>query len=264
VAAAGAGVLFWRAKRPAAPRVAVPAPVTRPAAPVVSPSPPPAKPAIEHPLADDAPGTALPDLDASDGFFKKALGDLLGHKSVTSFLMLDGFARRVVATVNNLDTDTAAADLWPVTRTPGRFDTTATASGDAIAPSNANRYDAFVRFVEQIDTRRAVALYRRAYPLLQHAYEDLGAPGRYFNDRVVKVIDHLLATPDLAGPIRVRRAGGDGGATAGATGGLFLFADPALESRSSGQKVLLRMGPDNAAKLKAKLVDIRRLIARTQ
>ena len=261
LAAAGAGVLFWRAKRPPAP-APVPAPIARPVAPAVTPTPPPppAKPVIEHPLAPEAGDAEMPELDASDGFFKKALGDLVRSKSLMSFFVVDQFARRVVATVNNLDSDTAAADLWPVARTPGRLDVTETGDGDTIARTNATRYNVFVRLVEDIDTRRAVALYRRAYPLLQRAYEDLGVPGRYFNDRVVKIIDHLLETPEVAGPIRVRRAGGDSGA--GAAAGLFLFADPTLEARSTGQKVLLRMGPDNAAKLKAKLTDIRRLIAR--
>jgi hypothetical protein len=263
LAAAGAGFLVWRAKRPPTAAVRAPAPVARPATPTVAPTPPPppAKPAIEHPLAEEAPGSELPELDASDAFFKKALGDLVRSKSGLSFFVLDQFARRIVATVNNLDTDTAASDLWPVAPTPGRLDVTETAEGATIFRSNATRYNVFVRLVEDIDTRRAVSLYRRAYPLLQKAYEDLGAPGRYFNDRVVKVIDDLLATPDVTGPIRVRRAGGDGGTTpSGSRASLFLFSDPTLEARSTGQKILLRMGTDNAAKLKAKLADIRRLI----
>jgi hypothetical protein len=31
---------------------------------------------------------------------------------------------------------------------------------------------------------------------------------------------------------------------------LYEFADPGLEALSSGQKLVLRMGPDNSAKLK--------------
>ncbi|HYL23657.1 MAG TPA: DUF3014 domain-containing protein [Burkholderiales bacterium] len=39
---------------------------------------------------------------------------------------------------------------------------------------------------------------------------------------------------------------------------LYEFADPDLETRSAGQKILLRMGPENAARVKAKLWEIRR------
>jgi hypothetical protein len=78
----------------------------------------------------------------------------------------------------------------------------------------------------------------------------------------VQVIDNLLDTPEMVGPVKVKRiqipvAGG-----APRDSSLFAFADPALEARSAGQKILLRMGPENAAKLKAKLLEIRGQIAR--
>ena len=37
----------------------------------------------------------------------------------------------------------------------------------------------------------------------------------------------------------------------------FLFSDPDLEARPAGQKVLLRMGSENANRVKAKLMEIR-------
>jgi hypothetical protein len=128
--------------------------------------------------------------------------------------------------------------------------------GTAISGDNADRYAGFVRLIEGVDTQRAVAVYLRLYPLFQRAYEELGYPGRYFNDRVVEVIDNLLATPTIAGPIRVEQLRVEGGAQRGA--GLYVFADPALETHTAGQKILLRIGQDNAAKLVTKLTDIRR------
>jgi type II secretory pathway component PulM len=41
---------------------------------------------------------------------------------------------------------------------------------------------------------------------------------------------------------------------------LYVFADPALESRSAGQKILMRMGPVNEARVKTKLRDVRRAL----
>src|SRR5690606_28974487 len=70
-----------------------------------------------------------------------------------------------------------------------------------LAPANFVRYDELVALLGRTDAAEAVAAYRRLYPKLQAAYEDLGYPGRYFNDRVVAVIDHLLATPERAGPL---------------------------------------------------------------
>ena len=88
--------------------------------------------------------------------------------------------------------------------------------------------------------------YLRFYPLFQKAYERLGYPNAYFNDRLIEVIDHLLATPEPEGPIVLVRPNV-----------LFEFADPDLEALSSGQKLMLRMGPDNAATLKRLLVKFR-------
>jgi len=42
----------------------------------------------------------------------------------------------------------------------------------------------------------------------------------------------------------------------------YEFADPALESLSAGQKMLLRTGADNHQRLRAKLVDLRARVAR--
>jgi hypothetical protein len=41
---------------------------------------------------------------------------------------------------------------------------------------------------------------------------------------------------------------------------MYIYADPALESRSAGQKLLMRMGPDNAKAVKAKLTELRAVI----
>ena len=176
-----------------------------------------------------------------------------------SFLHLDGFARNFVATVNNLGTDNAAAQMWPVKPTPGYFDTEIRDRDVVISAKNASRYAAFVRFVDGVDTHRAVALYVRLYPLFQRAYEELGYPGQYFNDRVVEVIDSLLATPNVTEPIKVKRITVDGGAPS-AGGGLYVFEDPSLQASTAGQKILLRMGRENRPKLMAKLTSIRQAI----
>ena len=115
--------------------------------------------------------------------------------------------------------------------------------------------------VTSIDTGRAVALYVRFFSLLQQAYEDLGYPGKYFNDRVVEVIDHLLATPEPDGPIRVVLPPHDTSINFERPWTLYQFADSRLESASAGQKILLRIGPENASRLKQKLAELRARLA---
>jgi hypothetical protein len=100
----------------------------------------------------------------------------------------------------------------------------------------------------------------RLYPLFQQAYEDLGYPKRYFNDRLVEVIDQLLATPEVAGELKVHLPAINGPVQPERPWVLNEFDDPALQSLSAGQKILLRMGPVNERRMKTKLSEIRRLV----
>jgi hypothetical protein len=268
-ALAGGGLWWWKTHQAKpVPAVATPVAAPAPAPPSVKPMappapPPPAEPAIRHPIGKEAGGGALPALDQADGFVKNLLLDLLGRHAVQSFLVNDGLVRKLVATVDNLGRDHAPSQMWPVTPTPGRFTAQAAGGvgrGSVIGAANHDRYAPFVALATSLDANRIAAVYRRLYPLLQQAYEDLGYPGKYFNDRVVEVIDDLRATPDLAEPIRVKPVEVPG-APPSKGGGLYLFEDPSIEARSIGQKVLLRMGRANAGRVKAKLGEVRRLIA---
>lgn len=261
VIAATAAVFFWWRQQQQQPPPAPPppAPVAAPAAP--RPSPDAAPPAVQHPIAPPEPREPLPTLAESDGYLARVLGNILGRKGVQSFLLIDGLIHRVVSTVDNLPRETAAPRLWPVVPTPGRFEAEPSGAGVVVSARNADRYAPFVAFVQSVDTERVAGLYRRLYPLFQQAYEDLGHPGKHFNDRLVEVIDHLLATPMPAAPINVRVAGPADAAAAGKTI-VYAFVDPALESSSAGQKILVRMGPANAEKVLAKLRELRRHVAR--
>ena len=96
-------------------------------------------------------------------------------------------------------------------------------AGDSlvIAPDNSARYAPVVALVHAIDTKQLVGSIR-FYPLFQQAYRELGYPDGYFNDRLVAVIDHLIAT-DVKPPIAVVKV-------------LYQYADPELEALSAGQK----------------------------
>ena len=109
-----------------------------------------------------------------------------------------------------------------------------------IAPDNGAALRA-VRAVRRIGRHaRAVALYARLYPLFQQAYEELGYPGRYFNDRLVEVIDDLLATPEPTGPVRADADRDQGPGRAGA-------ALAALRVRRPDARIAVGRAEDPAA-----------------
>ncbi len=248
------GAYLWLKPVPEQPQVV---------APPVAPPPPatPPEPAIKHPI-EQLPGAAeLPPIERSDSFVRERLVELLGEKAVKTFIEIEGFVRRVVATVDNLSRPLAPPRMWPIRPTPGRFSVETAEGAKVIAAKNAARYAPFVAFVESVDTARAVTLYRQLYPLFQGAYESLGYPGKYFNDRLVAVIDLLLATPEPSGPLEVELPVFEGPVKPVRPWVLYRFSDPALEHLSSGQKILLRVGPKNERRLKAKLAEIRKAIA---
>ncbi|MBI2315998.1 MAG: DUF3014 domain-containing protein [Betaproteobacteria bacterium] len=251
------GAYFWLRQAPQPPQaqVAAPPPIAPPATTA------PAEPAIRHPIEAPPGTTELPPLERADGFVRERIAELLGAKAVNTFIRIEGFVRRAVATLDNLSRPLAPPRMWPIRTTPGRFSVDRAGGGQVIGAKNAARYAPFVALVESVDAARAVALYRRLYPLFQRAYEELGYPGKYFNDRVVAVIDLLLATPEPPGPLGVELPEIEGPRKPTRPWVLYRFSDPTLEKLSSGQKILLRVGRENEKRLKAKLAEIRKLIA---
>jgi hypothetical protein len=271
-----AALLGWQL-RPRAPRpVALPeqaaAPASRPAVVVerqAAATPPPIQNPIEEAAAaasapePAAPPPPLPPLEASDSYVANALVELLGRKDVQSFLALDSFVRHLVATVDNLPGKQVAVRIWPVPPTPGRIVIENRDDGTYVSAGNAARYEPFVAFVEAVNTRRLVALYVRLYPLFQQAYQDLGYPKGYFNDRLIAVIDHLLDTPEPARLPKVALPEVKGPIQPPRPWVMYEFEDISLDERSAGQKILLRMGAAHTKRLKAKLAEVRRLVARS-
>lgn len=260
--AVGAGAAWWFWLRPAQAPVAPPPVAAAPETPA-APSPLPEASGPHNPVDALAPAdAALPALAESDPRVMELLADLLGRDKVASFLLTDGLVRRVVATVDNLARAQAPSRMWPVQPMPQRF--VVDADGDApttVAAANAARYSAFLAFAEAVPMEPAVALYARLYPLFQQAYEELGYPRRYFNDRLVAVLDHLLLAPEPQGPLRVKLTPVNTEVPNLRPWVRYEFVDPALESLSSGQKILVRMGPANEARAKALIRDLRKRVA---
>lgn len=229
----------------APPRAEAPPPVEQAVAPA------PAASQVQHPIAAD-------DQPLQREGITDALGGLLGTKAAATFLQADDFPRRFAATVDSLARDHSPSGIWPVLPTPGRFLVEERAEGTVIAPENAARYTPLVLLAGTIDVGAAVRLYRRMYPLLQQAYRELGFGDRYLNDRVVEVIDVLLATPEAPESPRVELLPVRGPIPSLQPWVRYQFVDPALEALSAGQKILVRVGPVNQRRLKARLVELRK------
>ena len=254
VLAAGAVFFYlWRQDTSQQPALAPP-PATKP--PVAAE----AAPAIRHPI-EDAQGAAantdtkpLPALMVSDTTMQNTLADLFGPASLGKVFYEDAIIHRFVTTVDNLPRKTIPSRNLPVKPIAGPLVTSAKDDNNvSISADNATRYRPYVQMAESIDAKNLVSAYVHFYPLIQQDYRDLGYPKGYFNDRLIEAIDDLLAAPELTDPLQVVQPKV-----------LYQYADPELEARSAGQKIMIRMGNENAAKVKAKLQEIRRELTGTQ
>ncbi len=224
-----------------------------PAAPLAPASEPSAsEPAIAHPLPGAGAGASegpLPDLGSSDAPLRDALAQLAGADAVKSYVAPEDVIRRIVVTIDNLPRQKVAVDKRPATAVEGSF----AANGDELHATldqrNFERYKPLVAVIGKLDMQQLGAVYIRFYPLFQQAYQNLGYPNGYFNDRLVEVIDAMLATPEPKGPVQLVRPNV-----------MYLYADPALETRPAGQKLLIRMGPENTQIIKAKLTELRAVV----
>jgi hypothetical protein len=222
----------------------------------LNPAPASASSAPQHPISAarvpaSASTTPLPPLQDSDASVLQALLSLPGMQGMSDLLVKQAIIPNIVATVDALPRQQFGSTRILPLRTPGgAFAVQQNGNQQTIGAQNYQRYDAYMRVLESTDPKALVAWYVHDYPLFQQAYRELGYPKAYFNDRLIATIDNLLAAPEPAQPPTVQRQGA-----------FYVYTDPALESLSAGQKMLIHAGPENEAKIKAKLRQIRAMLA---
>ncbi|HEX5693246.1 MAG TPA: DUF3014 domain-containing protein [Arenimonas sp.] len=229
-----------------------------PAAPVAAVATTPEEPAVLHPieevpvLPEETPAEPLPALADSDAAAWAALAGLLEGGDLAAWLVPEHLVQRLVTTIDNLPRRDITRQAYAARPVGGELALVESGEGTYLDPANFARYDAAVAVFEGLDARQLVSTYVRFYPLLDQAYREVGVPGKTFNDRLVEVIDHLLAAPDPGANLALVPVEGRP---------RWAFADPRLEQGSIGHKALWRMGPDHAVRVKAKLAQLRELLA---
>jgi hypothetical protein len=231
----------WRANhRPAAPEAVTPTGPIPPATGIANPVPVPS----------GLTAAPLPPLESSDKPLHDSLADLSGAKTVDELFRPEMLIRHIVVTVDNLPRKHLAVELRPTKNAPGKFTVSGGEDNATIDPANYQRYAPYVHLLQGLNTQQFTTVYFHYYPLFQQAYEALGYPNGYFNDRLVASIDDALAAPDVRGPVALTRPNV-----------MYQYADPKIESLSAGQKLMVRLGPDNEAIVKAKLHELRDAVA---
>lgn len=198
-----------------------------------------------HPIPE-VPLRGLPSRTRSDEALRSALDKAPGSAGLLPLVAPRGLVDRIAATVEALPGEALPRRALPMVP-PGEFPL---AHRARLSQRHFVRYEPYVRALESADLRSLASIYVRMYPLFQEAWARRTGGEGHFNDALVSAIDHLLETPESPpAPVIVRR------------GKVMEFEDPVLERRSAGQKLMLRMGAQNARRVKAVLSEVRGHIA---
>jgi hypothetical protein len=230
-----AGLWVWLRDDPAAPVPVAEAPTTA-AEPVER------RAVSQTGLGIGEPDPDLPPLSQLDAYVRPLLAALSRRPELAALLATDDLVRRFVVSVDAIGRGATPARQVRAVAPREPFAVRSDGGALVIAPSSYARYDGLVRLVEDMDPQRLARLYGQLKPRLEEAHRELGVDGT-FDDAMIRALTHLLDTPTIPAAPRVQVGKGTN----------YRYADADLEQLSAAQRQLLRLGPERAARVKARL-----------
>ncbi|WP_028109322.1 DUF3014 domain-containing protein [Ferrimonas futtsuensis] len=228
------------------PAVEVPA-EPLPTEPVVEPEPEPEplvepEPVVEpEPQPEPEPEIVLPSLGESDDFAKGELNKLADGMQLGQFLVSDSLVRRFVSLVDNLAEGNVLRTQGPFKKLTEEFKAVDVNGQLYLDPDGFHRFDAYTSFLYRLDEQALRDSYLLMEPLFEQAYAELGYSDG-FRDRMMDAVNLMLAAPEMDTAIALESHSVN-----------YTFQDEQLEAMSDAEKLMLRMGPENAGKLKSTL-----------
>jgi hypothetical protein len=194
----------------------------------------------------DGAAAELPPLDALDPVLRSMLGALSARPELARLLATDNLIRRFVAAVDGIGRGASPARQVTTLTPAGTFSVERPYAESRIARASHDRYAGLVETIASLDAPSVSRIYAQLRPRLDEAYAELGGPAEPFDAAMERALAHLLMVdPALAG-----------GTVRPSAGVNFAWASADTERLSAAQKHLLRMGPDGAARVQAKLREV--------
>jgi hypothetical protein len=185
-------------------------------------------------------------LDISDGTVKTKLLKLSDYDSFARLIIDDALLERFVVMTNALAEEQVSGSNRVLVQPDKPFRTYQQAEKQWIDPASYKRYTPYVDVLASLDTQSLLQLYAEYKPAIDGIFAEISNPSATFNEKLKQAIDILLDTPEIPMPVEVYT-----------DSVMFKFADSNLESLSTPQKQLLRTGPENMRRIKAKLREIK-------
>ena len=205
----------------------------------------PVEVAIAAPIVEDLPTALveLPSLNDSDDFVLEGLRALQNGAALIRVLADEQLIRSIVVFVDNISRGEFPQTSLPYKRIEQEMSVRNIDENLFVMEANAHeRFNQLIDTFVAVDTDQAMILYRTLQPLFQQAYAEIGSRNVNFDDTLRSAINAVLRSPNVEGPYQVVKPSV-----------MFLYADASIENMEEMQKQLIRIGPENTEKLKAKL-----------
>lgn len=209
--------------------------------------PRPAAPATEGAAEGLEPAEPpLPPLEESDSLMREQLAAAGIGPELDQMEAEENLVQLGVALVDGFSRGVVQYKLLPVKRPTQPFGVEIKGQQLYMDPAGYARYDEYAEAIATLDTQALVGSFHRMRPLYEQAYAQLGMDPEAFDNAVIRMLDHVLQTPEIDEPIELTRKSV-----------MYQYADPQLEQLSTVQKQLLRMGPQNLRRIKEQAAALR-------
>jgi len=188
-------------------------------------------------------------VDISDSGVKTELLNLTDYDTLAKLLVNNDLLQRFVIMTNNLANENLAANHQVLIPPEQPFRTFVQADKEWIDPASYKRYTSYVDVLESLDTASLHQLYAQYKPAINKIFAEISGPRDDFGEKLTDAIDLLLDTPEVPVPVEVYT-----------DSVMYKFKDKNLESLAAPQKQLLRTGPENMRRIKAKLREIKQIL----
>lgn len=195
--------------------------------------------------AEPGENIPLPPLGETDALVRELVSRLSSHPRVAAWLTTDGLIRNFTVSVVNIANGRTPASHLKTVQPEGTFQVREVGDELVIDPRSYQRYDGHADAVAALDAQGVARLYATLKPRIDEAHQELGGKPGEFDAVLERAITELLKTPVVEGDVKLK-----------ADSVSYAYADPRLESLSSAQRQLLRMGPRNVKIVQAKLREI--------
>ena len=187
-----------------------------------------------------------------DNWVMTQISNMIPSSSVAELVIEQDLISNFVVFVDNASRGEMVAQFSPLEVPEGKFMVEET-EGDLLTyelnENSFSRYDAYAELLLSLPVEKSIEVYKELTPAIDSAHMELGYEAGTFDRKLKRALDYLIDAPLISADAKLV-----------APSAMFKYAEPELEDLLAIQKLLLRMGPDNQQKIRAKLIELKQAL----